>query len=199
MEGGGDGANTKAALRQGMDVFLSELKKAVRRRSWRWKIVCCGGRNQTYRAFINALEVGEMSVVVLLVDAEGPVNGSARAHLTARDRWDLQDIDDEVVHLMVQTMEAWIVADREALARYYGQGFRVNSLPSTPNLETASKRAITDALARSTRDTKKGAYHKIHHVADLLKQVDPNIVRQRCPACARMFADVGGFVAAAQP
>ena len=97
---------------------------------------------------------------------------------------------------MVQTMEAWIVADREALARYYGQGFRGNSLPRTQNLETVSKNAIADALARSTRNTQKSTYHKIRHGGDLLKQVDPNTVRQRCPACARMFAEVGRAITA---
>jgi Domain of unknown function (DUF4276) len=194
MEGGGDGANTKAALRQGMDVFLRQLKDAVRARSWHSRLVCCGGRNQAYEAFTNARASGEMSVVVLLVDAEGPVNGSSRAHLTARDRWDLQEIGDEVVHLMIQTMEAWIVADREALAGYYGQHFRKNALPATQNLETLSKVAIADALARSTQKTRKGVYHKTRHGGDLLKRIDPQIVRRRCPACDRMFTDVRGTI-----
>ena len=32
-------------------------------------------------------------------------------------------VDVQSVHLMVQTMEAWIVADADALNRYYGRSF----------------------------------------------------------------------------
>jgi hypothetical protein len=62
---------------------------------------------------------------------------------------------------MIQTMEAWIVADREALACHYGQRFGKNALPATQNLETLSKDAIAAALARSTQKTQKGTYQKI--------------------------------------
>lgn len=42
------------------------------------------------------------------------------------DDWDLDGVADEQIHLMVPTMEAWLVADPEALARFYGQGFAIN-------------------------------------------------------------------------
>ena len=139
MEGGGDGHGTKAALRQGMDVFLGELKDAVRAKSWRWKLVPCGGRQAAFEAFVRARSTGEMTVVALLVDAEGPVTTAPRVHLEGREGWHLGDVSDEVVHLMIQSMEAWIVADRDALGAYYGQGFQANQLPGGTKAGEGSK------------------------------------------------------------
>ena len=51
MEGGGDGKNTKSALREGMEVFLAEIKNACRARNWHWKLVPCGSRNEARRRF----------------------------------------------------------------------------------------------------------------------------------------------------
>lgn len=197
MEGGGDGKESHGQLRIGMVAFLAELKDAVRLRRWRWKLVCCGGRNQAFDAFRHAREVGDFGIVVLLVDAEGPVHHAPRAHLEIRgDPWDLNGIPDNVVHLMVQTMEAWIVADPDAVAVYYGQRFNRNALPKNPNLEDVAKADVSKALAAATGKTQKGTYHKIRHASDLLKKIDPQKVRARCANCARMFDELGKIVSA---
>ena len=129
-----------------------------------------------------------IGIVVLLVDAEGPVGGVAPAeHLSARDGWDLRGVDDDVVHLMVQTMEAWICADPEALVTYYRRDFQRNALPRRDNLEEVSKADIADALDRATERTQKGRYRKIHHARHLLQRIDPQVVRRRCPHCNRLF------------
>lgn len=49
MEGGGDSGGSRAELRRGMEVFLTEIKDACRERKMRWKLVCCGSRNDAYR------------------------------------------------------------------------------------------------------------------------------------------------------
>ena len=193
MEGGGDSRDTKTALRQGMEAFLITIKAAVREKSWRWKLICCGSRNETFRKFRKAFQDGEYAITVLLVDAEAPVEGlvedrSVRDHLRSRDRWDLDFVSAaDVIHLMIQTMETWIVADQQALAKYYGKGFRGNALPRTINLEATAKTEISGALNRTTRYTQKGLYHKIRHTSDLLKKIDPQQVANRCPSCARLF------------
>ena len=92
---------------------------------------------------------------------------------------------------MVQTMEAWIVADGDALAAYYGQGFRKTALPVTPNLESVSKRTIEKALEMATRATTKGRYQKIRHASQLLARIRPGRVRERCAACGRLFDFLG--------
>jgi Domain of unknown function (DUF4276) len=197
MEGGGDGHGSRAALRQGMDVFLTPLKQAARARSWRWKLVCCGGREEAFRAFVHALRGGEMTLTVLLVDAEGPVATSPRAHLQSRDGWDLSGIGCEIVHLMIQAMETWIVADLPALRGYYGQYFNATPLPRALNLEDVKKSEIANALQQATRATQKGAYHKIRHAGDLLKQIDVQSVKKRCPSCIRLFDTLGAAIAKA--
>ena len=72
MEGGGTGKENRAALRQGMDAFLQSLKEAARNKALRWKLVCCGPRDEAFRGFRNAVSNGDNAVSVLLVDAEGP-------------------------------------------------------------------------------------------------------------------------------
>jgi hypothetical protein len=170
-----------------MAEFLSPLREAARAKEWGWRLVPCGGRNSAFEGFRNAVENGNDTIVALLVDAEAPVNGSARAHLQARDGWVLSFASDDVVHLMVQTMEAWIVADPEALAAYYGKNFQKSALPQTQDLETVAKDDVARALEAATRRTQKRAYHKIRHASDLLKLIDREKVQKRCPHCARLF------------
>ena len=196
MEGGGDKGGTRAALRRGMDGFLGKLKEAARAKRWRWRLVCCGGRDEAFRAFANARSSGGDAFVALLVDSEGPVNAPPRAHLAARDGWSLNGVDEDRVHLMVQTMETWIVADPDALAAYYGQDFRANALPAADDLETVAKTALAAALDRATERTQKGRYHKIRHAADLLARIDPAKPRARCRRCERLFDTLGAAVAA---
>ena len=197
MEGGGTGKENRAALRQGMDAFLQSLKEAARNKALRWRLVCCGHRDEAFRGFRNAVSNGDNVVNVLLVDAEGPVDQSPRDHLDGRDQWDLSFAEEDWVHLMVQAMEAWIVGDSAALAAYYGQGFRLNQLPKAKNLETVPKADVARALDGATRGTRKGPYHKIRHASDLLKRIDASKVKTRCAHCERLFETLDRLVAAA--
>ena len=86
---------------------------------------------------------------------------------------------------MVQTMETWIVADRPVLEDYYGDGFDGNALPGMADLEAAS--GVDKSLERATRNSGRGRYRKIGHASDLLRRIDPETVRKRCPACRRLF------------
>lgn len=195
LEGGGDGKDSKAEIRQGMDAFLEPLKNAARRKALRWKVVACGGRDRAFAAFQHARQLGDMSIVVLLVDSEEGMTTSPCAHLSARDRWDMSGVPDVAVHLMTQTMEAWIVADGASLAEYYGQHFQRNALPAAQNLELVPKADIENALKRATRRTQKGEYHKIRHGGSLLKRVDRAKAQQRCPNCSRLFNQLGQQIA----
>lgn len=187
MEGGGDSRDGKAALRQGMDALLEPLKTAARSNTLHWKLVPCGNRNAAFRAFRNAVNAGDDVFVMLLVDSEAPVSTGSRQHLASRDEWDLSFADEEAVHLMVEIMETWIIADADALATYYGQGFRRNALPTRQNLEDVSKSDVERALNHATEQTTKGRYRKIKHARDLLRRIDVNKVRERCRHCERLF------------
>ena len=187
MEGGGDGKSAKAAIRQGMDALLRPLKDAARAKALHWKLVPCGARNEAFRGFQNAVGNRDYAIVVLLVDAEGPVNGAPRSHLQSRDGWGMGFADEDTIHLMVQVMETWIVADPDALSRYYGRSFNSNVLPKGENLEREPRADVERVLNQATDRTRKGRYHKIRHASDLLKQIDVGRVKARCPHCARLF------------
>ena len=131
MEGGGDGKSAKAAIRQGMDALLRPLKDAARAKALHWKLVRAVRVTRRFEVFKmpSATVTMPSAIVVLLVDAEWPVNGAPRSHLQSRDGWGMGFADEDTIHLMVQVMETWIVADPDALSRYYGRSFNSNVLP----------------------------------------------------------------------
>ena len=88
---------------------------------------------------------------------------------------------------MVQMVEAWLVADPDALAEYYGQGFRRNALPRRDDVEAIPKDQLLQSLGRATADTKKKGYAKIRHCADLLGLLNQDRVRQRAHHCDLLF------------
>jgi hypothetical protein len=45
-------------------------------------------------------------------------------------------------------LEAWFLADKDALKACYGQGFNPNSIPGNPNVEQIAKATV--ATARET-------------------------------------------------
>jgi hypothetical protein len=198
VEGGGDSASQKAQLRIGFDGLLSPQKQNAQLKNLRWKLVPSGSRNNAYEAFMHESQKADRSVLcVLLVDSEeglaketkgdSVANAQVRKlHLTNRDGWDLRKINPEQIHLMVQCMEAWIVADPEALAEYYGKGFHAKSLPDRVNLEEEPKTEVFGKLANATKRTSKGEYSqannaKIKHASRLLALIRPAKVAKRCP------------------
>lgn len=200
MEGGGTGKGA-AELRRGMNKFLGELKAAARSKGWQWNLVLCGSRHEAYDTFSSARDrARESEIIVLLVDAEAPVKAQTPVeHLRTRDgdEWDLTGVSAKHVHLMVQTMETWIVADSAALSAFYGPGFRANALPSRQNLEEEDKTAVANALYVATKETKtKGRYHKIRHASQLLELIDPGKVRKRCRHCELLFSTLGAVLEA---
>lgn len=198
MEGGGDSREGKARLRQGMSGLLRSLNVAANQKRLNWKVVTCGSRNDAHDAFVNAAKTSPGTLSVLLVDSEELIAGlSARTHLKQRDGWILTGASEDSIHLMIQVMETWIVADADAVARYYKQHFLKNALPRTQNLETVEKARIYEALKRATAKTQKGQYHKISHAAALLELVDPLVVRRRCPSCDRLFVTLTQRITAA--
>ena len=194
VEGGGDTPDQKAELRRGLDGLLDNVKSKAREKRLRWKLIPSGGRRTTYEAFINALHTNPDSINVLLVDSETLIaavtddtdqDAEVRvAHLTQHDQWDLSEAHPQRVHLMVQCMETWIVADVDALRRFYGQDFVPNSLPRRVNLEEEPKVDVYSKLMWATRATQKGEYAKIRHASQLLQRINPTQVAVRCPRFA---------------
>lgn len=186
-EGGGDGKDTKATIRRGFGEFLSELRGVARERRIRWNIIACGPRNAAFDAFRTALNTHTGAFNILLVDGEGPVNRTPWQLLLERDGWEHPGVPDEQCHLMVQMMEAWILADIDAMESYYGSGFRRQAIPARNDVEAIDKAILERSLQGATRSTRKGPYHKIRHGSALLCRINPQTVRSKAPHCERLF------------
>ena len=80
-------------------------------------------------------------------------------------------------------MEAWIVADPDALVEFYGQYFARNSLPARQNLEEEPRQDVYDKLDQATGDRRltTGRYGKIKHASQLLQRISPAKVAASCP------------------
>lgn len=187
VEGGGD-KDSKARLRIAFGRFLEPLQNRARQKRIRWQVIACGSRSDTFTSYRVDLPRFPETLMLLLVDAEGPLNGSPSAHVVSEGAArELAGLPDEQVHLMVQAMEAWIAADPAALKQYYGQGFHASALPRAKNIETVAKQQLFTALDAATRGTQKGRYHKTHHAPDLIAILSPATVRGRAPHCERLF------------
>ncbi len=191
QEGGGESTHNKAELRTGMETgLLKDLKEKARSRGLGLKVVFCGPRHCARDSFLSARKTKPEDRSLLLVDAEGPVDQEPLEHLRRRDGWNLKNVDDGDIHLMVQVMETWLTADPETLADFYGSGFRQGVLPQRANLEDVPKQEIEAALKSATKDTQKGEYHKIKHASALLRCVRQDFVRKRCAHCERLLANL---------
>ena len=189
IEGGGEGKNTKALLRRGFSIFFKELVQVARSKQINWDITVCGSRNKAFRDFKNALADHPNAFIILLVDSEAPVKQPPWEHLKLRDNWDAPaGVDDTHCYLMVQTMEAWFMADIDTLNFFYGQGFKENVIPKKSNVETIEKDLLERSLKTASRDTKsKGEYQKIQHASKLLEMLDVDKVRKASSECDRIF------------
>ena len=188
VEGGGDQSTTKALFRQGMSSFLKDLRQLAQNKRIRWSIIVCGGRTSAFRDYCKALKSHPDATNILLVDSEEAMASKTRCeHLGSRDGWVMKEINEDLVHLMVQVMESWIIADVNALEAYYGNGFNRNAVPGNSNVEAIPKTSIESALNNATKSTKKGKYHKIRHGPDILGQVSVPLVRNKAEHCDKLF------------
>jgi hypothetical protein len=184
VEGGGDQSRTKTACRKAFHVFFEKLL-ADRPKP---RIIASGSRDEAYRDFSRSLSDDSTTFAVLLVDSEDPVpvGRTAGAHLRDRDRW-TKALPDGQVHLMVQCMEAWFLADEETLAQLYGGKFNRSALPPNPNIEEIPKADVFRGLERATAATTKGRYHKTQHGFEILARLEPGLVQQRSRFAAELF------------
>ena len=186
VEGGGDSKHTRMSLRQGFNAFLKSIRDKARERRVGFQIIMCGGRDDACQDYLLALRSHQCATNILLVDSDGPVANSPGDHLRQRD-WHLPQPFDDRYHLMVQAMEAWFVADADALAAHYGQHFNRQALPVHSNLESISVTQLSKALKTATRGTAKGEYRKIQHAAKLLPKLNVVRVRSALPHCNAFF------------
>ena len=180
VEGGGDSKRLKNACRRSFGKFIERAGVSMNM----LRIEVCGSRGNAYNDFRRALAGKENAM--LLVDSEVPVTAQGPwEHLKAGDNWDRPSgASDGQCHLMVQAMESWFLADRQAVEGYFGSGFQGSALPQNPNVEQILKQDVLDGLSRAARSTQKGTYNKGVQSYEILEKLDPAKVRQ-----ASQYAD----------
>jgi len=186
LEGGGPHERTQKQLRRGFTEFL---RSVFGPRVARIRVEPRGAK--AMGDFRRALRTDPDDLNLLLIDSEGPASGTPKAHVAARVKTGCPG-DESQYHLMVQAFEAWLIADPDALAAFYGQGFRRGSLPRRQDVEAIPKDDLEPKLRDASRATQKGEYHKIRHAAPLLERLDPAKVRQRAFHCELLFACLEG-------
>jgi hypothetical protein len=179
VEGGGDhNKELDTRCRQGYSQFLRKAGLEGRMP----RVVACGGRGNAYDSFRTSHEnAGSDDFPMLLVDSEASVvakNPWEHVRLRPGDGWDRpQGASDDQLHFMVQAMEAWFHADKDALQDYYRQGFRAAALSQRLDIENIPKTDLFDGLRRATKDCQKGEYSKGDHSFQILALIDPSKVK----------------------
>lgn len=191
VEGGGDAQSLKTECRQA-------FTKLIERAGCKGKmprVIACGTRRSAFEQFCKSLEGHESAL--LLVDSEAPIGSpdqnSPWLHVKTRqgDHWGQpKDATDKQLHLMVECMESWFLADPEALSAFYGSDFQANKLPKSKP-ERTSKLDVYAQLADATKQAKtKGQYGKGSHSFKLLGRLDPQKIEAECPWAARFFTSL---------
>jgi len=171
-------------LKGGFDVFFSDLKAAAREAGSTIELVAARDGPKDYR---KATRSHPQAWNILLKDSEQAIPERS-IDLCARHGIDPQLMDR--VFWMVELMEAWFLADRDAIAGYYGAGFLPNVIRDTADVERVPKAEVMDRLKRATRNTTKGQYHKVKHAPYLLERLDNQRVQARSEHCRLLFSSV---------
>ena len=187
VEGGGEGQLLDTLFRNGWNDFF----KAAGLEGRMPRVIRGKGRQRAYELFRTAVaNRAANELPLLLVDSEDPVlpNHTVWQHLNHRDGWEHPEAaGDDDAFLMVQVMETWFLADRDALRRYFGSKLNESAFSEWPNLEAVPKATVLNALEKATA-TCKTHYAKGAVSFKLLSTVNPAQVEQRCPHARQLLA-----------
>jgi hypothetical protein len=187
VEGGGDKKALQSVGREAMKLFLSNL---IPERAF--KVIMCGGRQQTYDDFCVALKMKNPDEILLLVDAEAPVQEHGRSWLHLKNRkgdgWDQpENVSDDHAYMMVQTMEAWLICDPAAWKKWKST-IDTRSLPNHKNIEIIDKPKLNETCETMFKSI--GASYKDNKRINgfgILKYVQPELVAQKSKEAQRFF------------
>ena len=158
-------------LRPGFRKFFGENQRLT--------LVSGGNRPETEKDFLLGEKSHPECLNLLLIDSDVPLTVDARHPQR---------------YFMVQVMESWFLADREALAKYFGKEFNPNVLPGSPAaIEAIPKADVLRDLDDATRKCSKRKYSggKVVHGRELLGRIDREKVRRASPECDRLFQTLG--------
>lgn len=178
------------ALKPGFSQFFADLRERARSRRCKFELISGGSGSNVCNDFARALRTHPRSWNILLIDSEGPDTRTLSETLCRNQGWDTATRDS--IFWMVEMMESWFHADKEALEAFYGPDFRKNALKPNPNVEDISKSDLKHGLRNATEHTKKGDYfdNKTSHGPALLSVIGANKVRSAAPNCRGLFEAV---------
>jgi hypothetical protein len=186
VEGAG-GKNT--ALSISLRKAFQKLAEASGLKGTMPAFVACGSGVNAYKEFCSHIRKETPGHALLLVDAEElPVRMARWRHVRERTEERMEEppagTTEDDLHLMVVTMEAWLLAaPPEAWRKVVGKNAKVEKLPRLS--ETTSKAALEGALDKiiGTSWNPKG---KSEYAFKLLERVDIQELR-KLPSAKRFF------------
>ncbi len=178
------------SLKEGFNKFFRDLRERAAKKDCAFRLVTGGSGSNACRDFDIALRSHPTAWNILLTDSEGQDTDSLADSVCQKYGW--SQPDSHSIFWMVEMMEAWFHADKDALKKFYGQKFRESALKQNPNVEKISKADLTNGLKAATKDTDKGDYfdHKTRDGPQLLALIDPVKVQEQAPHCVKLFAAV---------
>lgn len=197
IEGGGDSDALKTECRKAFVKFFKSAGLENRMP----RLVACGRRNTAFDKFKTAVKNGEDAL--LLVDSESLVDTDPQTgkpvkpwiHLTQRDGWNRPaNATDDHVHLMVQCMESWFVADKEQFIAYYSKGNRrctPKAIPDCPNIEVLDKDNVLQWLKTASLPSGKEKYSKGSRSFEILATTRPEKVAKASYHFRRLCYQLG--------
>jgi hypothetical protein len=171
-------------LRQGFERFYSELRSTARQLGSEISFIAARDGPSMYR---KAASAHPNAWNILLKDSEDPM---PRGAVTLCKRHGIDPSLVGNVFWMVELMEAWFLADSDALATYYGQRFSSSAIGQTLDVERIPKSEVLRRLKYATKETTKGEYNKVAHAPALLSRLDPKKVVVHARHCRRLFETV---------
>ncbi|MBZ5606974.1 MAG: DUF4276 family protein [Acidobacteriia bacterium] len=171
-------------LRTGFRQFFRGLEAAARQARSTIEFIAAKDGVSGYR---KAIRSHPTSWNLLLKDSEQPMPLSP-VQLCERLGIDSARVND--VFWMVELMESWFLADPEALAAYYGQGFSTSAIGATQDVEQIPKAEVLNRLRQAISNTKKRKYDKIGHAPHLLERLSAGRVKERARHCRTLFETI---------
>jgi len=177
-------------LRPGFHKLFEPHVNHARQQKIRFNLIAGGSRTEAAKDFLRSCRSQPFNVNVLLIDSEGPISDTATAIQSLRSLsfWDGSVVfDNDQVNLMVQAMEAWFIADPQALINHFGRDFNIKALPSPQNAESVSPSDLATAIREGLRNSGRRRYDKVTDGVKLLQLIDRVKVGQNCRHFQRLM------------